>query len=262
MNTRQFFSMMAMCVAFMASAQDATNNRTPEQFQQELKQFGEETRAMMMQENNTTANNQIVNLFEGDSLAQLNEVQGKLLDSVITLVVENDSVVFIPQELNQMMGDTAKVSYISYPDWSVAYFKKKSKKDYYLYVPTYAETPQGIICSEIFIEFEKDNSINCFVETILPIDNEMEMNMMYIASSLQGEFLRSKAYKERDIRAHKLGINQSYFKNERKAQLGYYERYKGPNIYKSQESGLNAHETNKMSRIRRNRIHGLDTKWY
>lgn len=207
--------------------------------------------------------NEVTPLFDGNKLVTLNEVQGKLLDSVITLLIENDSIVIIPHELNYMMGDTTQVSYIAYPDWSTAYFKKKGKKDYYLYVPTYAETPQGIISSEIFVEFEKEDRINCFVETILPIDNEMEMNTMYIASSIQGEFLRSKAYKKRDIRAHKLGINQKYFENERRARRDYSlsDSNMSP-INRATKKNYDSTDMDKINKHNWTRINSwLNTKW-
>ena len=41
--------------------------------------------------------NEVTPLFDGNKLVTLNEVQGKLLDSVITLLIENDSIVIINQ---------------------------------------------------------------------------------------------------------------------------------------------------------------------
>ena len=130
-------------------------------------------------------------------------------------------------------------------------------------MPTYAEKPQGIISSEIFVEFEKEDRINCFVETILPIDNEMEMNTMYIASSIQGEFLRSKAYKKRDIRAHKLGINQKYFENERRARRDYSlsDSNMSP-INRATKKNYDSTDMDKINKHNWTRINSwLNTKW-
>jgi hypothetical protein len=44
-------------------------------------------------------NLQIVNLFEGDSLAQLSKEQIETLDFAINLLEENDTVVVLPQEI-------------------------------------------------------------------------------------------------------------------------------------------------------------------
>ncbi|MBE6310705.1 MAG: hypothetical protein E7080_06600 [Bacteroidales bacterium] len=199
---------------------------------------------------------QITNLFEGDSLAVLNEEQNKLLDSAIGLLIENDSIVVLPQEINQMIGDTAKVCYLSYPDWQSAYFQKSKKNKSYLYVPTYAETPFGIIGSEIFIELEEKDSINCFVETILPIDNDKGMNTMYIASNIQGDFLRCKAYKVRNYK----NKTEEIFKDYRKERLGYYKRY-DTNIYnyRVKEYSSDVDKINRIIRYGRNMTHGLDT---
>ena len=199
---------------------------------------------------------QITNLFEGDSLAVLNEEQNKLLDSAIGLLIENDSIVVLPQEINQMIGDTAKVCYLAYPDWQSAYFKKNNKNKNYLYVPTYAETPFGIIGSEIFIELQEKDSINCFVETILPIDNDKGMNTMYIASNIQGDFLRCKAYKVRNYK----NKTEEIFKDYRKERLGYYKRY-DTNIYnyRVKEYSSDVDKINRIIRYGRNMTHGLDT---
>ena len=200
--------------------------------------------------------NQITNLFEGDSLAVLNEEQNILLDSAIGLLIENDSIVVLPQEISQMIGDTAKVCYLSYPDWQSAYFKKNNKNKNYLYVPTYAETPFGIIGSEIFIELQEKDSINCFVETILPIDNDKGMNTMYIASNIQGDFLRCKAYKVRNYK----NKTEEIFKDYRKERLGYYKRY-DTNIYnyRVKEYSSDVDKINRIIRYGRNMTHGLDT---
>ncbi len=114
MNTRQFFSIMAMCVAFMASAQDAINNRTQEQFQQELTQFGEETRAMMMQE-----------YISADSTDMLSEKQKKTLKYTKEFIFEDNSKLELPLEVNYLLGDTInKKHYKLTPIWEESYFVK------------------------------------------------------------------------------------------------------------------------------------------
>lgn len=207
--------------------------------------------------------NEVTPLFEGDSLVVLNEEQNILLDSAIGLLIENDSIVVLPQEISQMIGDTAKVCYLSYPDWQSAYFQKSKKNKSYLYVPTYAETPFGVIGSEIFIELEEKDSINCYVETILPIDNDKGMNTMYIASNIQGDFLRCKAYKKRDIRAHKLGINQKYFENERRARRDYSlsDSNMSP-INRATKKNYDSTDMDKINKHNWTRINSwLNTKW-
>ena len=259
MNTKKMIlSVIAFCAAIMVSAEgnDTCTQmpRTQEMFQKDLKRFAEESRNYMLA--GEEGDNEAKNLFEGDSLAVLNEEQNKLLDSAIGLLIENDSIVLLPQEISQMIGDTAKVCYLSYPDWQSAYFQKSKKNKNYLYVPTYAETPFGIIGSEIFIEIEEKDSINCFVETILPIDNDKGMNTMYIASNIQGDFLRCKAYKVRNYK----NKTEEIFKDYRKERLGYYKRY-DTNIYnyRVKEYSSDVDKINRIIRYGRNMTHGLDT---
>ena len=203
---------------------------------------------------------QVTNLFDGDSFAVLSEEQNKILDSVIGLIIANDSIVFLPQEISEMIGDTAKVCYTSYPDWQSAYFKKHREKDNCLFVPAYAETPYGIISSELYIEPKNENEIDCTVETFLPIEDKGGMNMMYIASNIQGEFLRCKAYTKKDMRAHKLGIYQRYFENERKESLGSPSSNSGT-IYHIKNSEYLT-KSDSHNRNVRELIHGkLGTKW-
>ena len=130
MNTKKMIlSVIAFCAAIMVSAEgnDTCTQmpRTQEMFQKDLKRFAEESRNYMLA--GEEGDNEAKNLFEGDSLAVLNEEQNKLLDSAIGLLIENDSIVLLPQEISQMIGDTAKVCYLSYPDWQSAYFQKSKK---------------------------------------------------------------------------------------------------------------------------------------
>lgn len=139
-------------------------------------------------------NIQVVNLFEGDSLAQLNESQTGLLDFAVNLLIENDSVVILPQEVNLLIGDTAKVSYSSYPDWQSAYLQKDDKKNL-LVVPTYAETPCGVVRSQMVIDRKKLNKYECIVQTIVSTNGvESPFTGIYIESDIQGIFLLGKVY--------------------------------------------------------------------
>ena len=140
--------------------------------------------------------NQITNLFEGDSLAILNEEQIKTLDFVVTLICENDSIVILPQEINLLIGDTTKINYLSYPDWQLAYFQNDNKKKR-LVVPAYAETPLGIVKSQIIVEQKKSDKYKCFIETQISTSvDESSFTGSYIESNIQGEFLKGKLYRK------------------------------------------------------------------
>ncbi len=144
-------------------------------------------------------NLQIVNLFEGDSLAQLSKEQIETLDFAINLLEENDSVVILPQEVNLLIGDTTKVLYISYPDWHSAYFMKdgKNKK---IVVPTYAKTPLGIISSQVIIKNKKQDKYECIVITkISTCANMLAFTGTYMESNIQGVFLKGKMFNNGSI---------------------------------------------------------------
>jgi hypothetical protein len=109
-------------------------------------------------------NLQIVNLFEGDSLAQLSKEQIETLDFAINLLEENDSAIVLPKELGIMLGVGDSINIKSYPDWISAYFYKEKKK-MNLIVPTYAETPSGLIRSNMIIKCKKSDEYECMVKT-------------------------------------------------------------------------------------------------
>ena len=69
--------------------------------------------------------NQIIDLFDGDSLTQLNKKQCEILSFSLELLTENDSSVVLPQELSIMLGDSAVIK--SYQNWKEAYFSKDKK---------------------------------------------------------------------------------------------------------------------------------------
>ena len=137
---------------------------------------------------------QVTNLFEGDTLAVLNEEQMEILDFVMNLLIENDSVVILPQEINLLVGDTIKDHYLAYPDWKSAYYQKDSKNNQ-LIVPTYAKTPLGIVKSQIVVEQKKSDKYKCLIETQISTSiDEASFTGSYMESNIQGTFLRGKLY--------------------------------------------------------------------
>ncbi|MBE6311281.1 MAG: hypothetical protein E7080_09555 [Bacteroidales bacterium] len=137
--------------------------------------------------------NQITNLFDGDSLAQLNENQCKILSLTLELLAENDSAVILPQELSIMLGDSAIIK--SYPNWIEAYFSQEKKKAN-LIVPTYAETPSGLVRSRMIVECKKDDEYECVIETkVWESVDKSAFSGVYMESSIEGCFLKGKVYK-------------------------------------------------------------------
>ena len=142
---------------------------------------------------------QVTNLFDGDSFAVLNEDQMEILDFAMNLLIENDSVVILPQEINLLIGDTAKVSYSSYPDWQSAYFYLNSNKNQ-LVVPTYAKTKFGVIKSQIVVVRKKQDKYKCIVETKVSTDaDKIAFTGAYMESNVQGVFLKGKIYNKSSI---------------------------------------------------------------
>ena len=136
---------------------------------------------------------QITNLFDGDSLARLNEEQCDVLNYALYLLEENDSVVMLPLELGIMLGDT--VCFTSYPEWTEAYFQQEKKKTN-LIVPTYAVTSSGLLRSKMIVECKKEDEYKCVIETKLRTSaDKSAFNGVYMESSIEGNFLKGKMYK-------------------------------------------------------------------
>lgn len=106
--------------------------------------------------------NQITNLFEGDSLAQLNENQCKILSFTLELLAENDSVVVLPQELNMLIGDTTSVNYIAFPNWDKSFFVKYDN-EHKIVIPMYVESHLSNVLPELHISYYNNGefSENC-----------------------------------------------------------------------------------------------------
>ena len=131
-----------------------------------------------------------VYLFEGDSLAQLNKKQKKLLKYAMK-ESGNDSVIFIPMEFNLLMNDTTDFVYVGYPEWDKAYFMKfgRNKKYSRLEVPVYAETPYGVIRVWWCFDEVRGEKMH-YVCTQLPKNVKMGGSLLY--SEENGRFLRAR----------------------------------------------------------------------
>ena len=141
-------------------------------------------------------NLQIVNLFEGDSLAQLSKEQIETLDFAINLLEENDTVVVLPQEINMLMGDTTSICYLGTPSWNLAYFITSTEK-ITLRIPIYTKTPVYLIESFLYVYRNKNNNIDSYVCTYMPDNSLYKGSTMF--SSIQGDFLLGKLYKDNEF---------------------------------------------------------------
>ena len=93
-----------------------------------------------------------------------------------------------------LIGDTTKINYLSYPDWQSAYFQNDNKKKR-LVVPAYAETPLGIVKSQIVVEQKKSDKYKCLIESQISTSvDKTPFTGSYIESNIQGEFLKGKLY--------------------------------------------------------------------
>lgn len=172
----------------------------------------------------------------GDSINQLNEEQVELLDFAIDLLIKNDSVVVLPQELNLLIGDTAKVNYCAYPDWNEAFFEQKKNKTH-LTVPIYAETSVGIIHSQMNIERKKTDKFKCVIETSLSIDSiKQEITSGYsgvfLLSEVNGVFVKGEIYRNGSVLGTING-EKSNIATELKTKNHIYPRFE--NLYYNSE---------------------------
>ena len=133
-------------------------------------------------------------LFEGDSLAQLNEDQCEVLDYALYLLEENDSVVLLPKEFNLMMGDTTDVKYVGHVDFKSAYFRNygKSKENTFIRIPVYTETSYGVINSSFYVNKE-DGKCTHYVCTQMPKNTIYKETSLF--SNVNGDFMFGKFLK-------------------------------------------------------------------
>lgn len=143
---------------------------------------------------------EMIPIIVGDSINQLNEEQIETLDFAIYLLIENDSVVILPQEVNLLIGDTAKVNYSAYPDWTGAFFEQKNK-NLHLIVPVYAETLAGIIYSQMNVERKRADKFKCVIETPISVETQEDISDTgsfsgsHLFSDIKGTFIKGKIYR-------------------------------------------------------------------
>ncbi len=232
MNTRQFFSIMAMCVAFMASAQDATNNRTQEQFQQELAQFGEETRAMMMQE-----------FIPADSTDMLSEKQIQVLQYTKNLAKKIKNTIELPIEVNNLITDN-KECIKSILQFNNAYFVKRDNYEAMLCVPAVAQVDSSIVESELVIALDKEGNYHQIVNSTFVIPSDSCSEYLCLKSNISGSLLSTvvfnddKIIAEIDAKGYPWGVidspKENNFDNERMRRDEKYRltQVRGANYYK------------------------------
>ena len=201
--------------------------------------------------------NQITNLFEGDSLAQLNENQCKILSLTLELLAENDSAVILPQELSIMLGDSAIIK--SYPNWIEAYFSQEKKKTN-LIVPTYAETPSGLVRSRMIVECKKDDEYECVIETkVWESEDKSAFSGVYMESDIEGNFFNGKIYKngvvvtkiKDEFKKTSFPRNRIYFNEFSYSGKGYGTTEHGPGPSNFNKQGVNAPSKSAYTEIER-----------
>ena len=210
---RLFLTVVIAFCSVWAVADENANVRTQEQFDKELNEFIEKSREYISKKDKSRV--EITNLYDGDSLALLNESQYEMLDYALNLLVANDSVVELPLVFNTMMQDARKEKYVGYTDFKSAYFIN----DINLRIPVYTETTHGVINS-FFIVNKKDGKYTHQVYTQMPI------NTIYKGTSLMshvdGEFLWGNVYRNGKYEGKK-----TYKKNKNKdRKQKYHERKK------------------------------------
>ena len=201
---------------------------------------------------------QVTNLFDGDSFAVLSEEQTKILDYAVKLICENDTIVVLPQELNLLIGDTTSVSYLSYPDWSSAYFINE-KNTTHLIVPSYAETSVGIVRSKMMVGYKKDK-FNYVIETKVRENKDTsKFSGVYMESNIEGNFLNGKIYKngvvvtkiKDEFKKTSFPRNRIYFNEFSYSGKGYGTTEHGPGPSNFNKQGVNAPSKSAYTEIER-----------
>ena len=159
-----------------------------------------------------------VNLFEGDSLIQLNEDQCEVLDYALYLLEENDSVVVLPKEFNLMMGDTIDVKYVGHIDFKSAYFINSS----WIQIPINTKTTCGVINSDLIV-YKGTSEYKHYVCTPMPINSNHKGTNLF--SYIDGEFIVGRVYQNGKYE------NKILNKKVKKSREAYYE-YKKKHAYK------------------------------
>lgn len=150
---------------------------------------------------NESEKNNITPVLVNDSINKLSEEQIETLDFTIYLLIENDSIVILPQEVNLLIGDTTKVNYSAYPDWTGAFYEQKNK-NLHLTVPIYAETPAGIIYSLMNVERKKADKFKCVIKTPISLEKQDDTSDTHsfsgslLISDIKGTFIKGKIYRK------------------------------------------------------------------
>ena len=160
-----------------------------------------------------------VNLFEGDSLIQLNKEQCEVLDFALYLLAENDSVVELPLEFNKLMKDARKDNYVGHVDFKSAYFINSS----WIQIPIYTETTCGVINSDLIV-YKGTSEYKHYVCTPMPINSKHKGTNLF--SYIDGEFIVGRVYQNGKYE-NKI-LNEKVKKSREQA---YYE-YKKKHAYK------------------------------
>ena len=186
MNARNMLLMAVVAFAsLMASAEDvdtcAQVQRTQEQFQQELKEFREETQAYMLYKDPISV----------DSVHLLSEEQMKTLKYAKNpkKIFGKENRVKLPMEVCNVAGDTVVKEMYSVPQWDKAYFKNHRHYAAYLVIPLEGECGAGKVYSEMKVLCNYYGGMRRIVYSDFVFESESVTRNVIIRSNIYGDFL-------------------------------------------------------------------------
>ena len=138
---RYFTLVAAMMCATMMWAQDVDScqdTRTEEELRQDLWEFGEKSRAHMMQKDEVY-----------DSL--ITEREKKLLSYAKKIIKGNENRVCIPKEINTILGYNDTVNFYATPQWDSVYYEPDREYITSMTVPIKFDTDKGPIASKMSV---------------------------------------------------------------------------------------------------------------
>ena len=183
-------SIFTVSTAFMMLAENADScvqsQRTQEQFQQEFNEFIKNTRAYMLAKE----------IIPIDSVHLLNQSQKFTLKYAKNPdnIFGDDNTVYLPLEVNQIIGDTINTKLVSVAQWKDAYFIKNEDYRAMLIIPLEAESKIGKIQSEIQMNYDFNGHMHAVVLTAFFVNSDSLSENILIRSNYLGKFLSAVVY--------------------------------------------------------------------
>ena len=187
-------SIIAVCSAFIASAENADTciqvQRTQEQFQKEFKEFIDNTRAYIISKH----------IIPVDSTHLLSREQKFTLKYAKNPdnIFGDDNAVYLPLEVNHIIGDTINTKLVSVAQWKDAYFIKNKDYRAMLIIPLEAESKVGKIQSELEVIYDHNGYVHRIVLSNFAVGEDSIQEKILVKSNIRGLFAGATIYNSND----------------------------------------------------------------